>query len=106
MIGNQGKARFSWWFNWEKDTIFSQTNLYTNVKNFQNIDRVRKWGIEFELERKDFLIKRLDGILSVSYTDAEIKKNSNLPTSEVKDFPRIPQKKRIWMCGRLSDIRF
>ena len=90
MFGNSGKARLSWWFNWEKDSIFRQVNIYTMVKNFQNIDRVRKWGVEFEVDKKDFIIPRLNGMLSVSYTDAEIRKNSNLPSSEGKDFPRVP----------------
>ncbi len=89
-LGELGKIRLSWWFSWEKNTIFKQTNVYTGVKNFQNIDRVRKWGVELSAEKRDFLIKRMYGMISVSYTDAEIKKNRNLPSSEDKDFPRVP----------------
>ena len=90
MIEDEGKIRLSWFFNWEKNTIFQQQNIYTMVKNFQNIDRVRKIGVELSMEKRNFLINRLNGMLNISYIDATIEKDSNLPDAEGSDFPRVP----------------
>lgn len=90
-LGNDGKARLSFFHNTEKDSIFSQTNIYTMVKNYQNIDEVRKNGVEFSVEKKNFLIEGLGAMGSITYTDAEIIKNTNYPDSEGKAFPRTPE---------------
>jgi len=90
-LGKDGKVRLSFFENSEKDSIFSQTNIYTMVTNYQNIDEVRTRGIEFSAEKRRFLIDGLGVMGSITYTDAEILKNANRPTSEGKTFPRIPE---------------
>nr|WP_321396116.1 TonB-dependent receptor [uncultured Desulfobacter sp.] len=90
-LGNDGRARLSFFHNKEKDSIFSQTNIYTLVKNYQNIDEVRKLGVEFSVEKRNFLVEGLGAMGSITYTDAEIVKNTNYPDSEGKSFPRVPE---------------
>lgn len=90
-LGNDGNARLSFFHNTEKDAVYSQTNIYTMVKNYQNIDDVRKIGVEFSVEKKTFLIDGLGATASITYTDAEIIKNTNYPDSEGKTFPRVPE---------------
>ncbi|MFH1162836.1 MAG: TonB-dependent receptor [Pseudomonadota bacterium] len=90
-LGTDGKVRLSFFENSEKDTIFSQTNIYTMVTNYQNIDEVRKRGVELSAEKRSFLIDGLGVMGSITYTDAEILENTNRPTSEGKTYPRCPE---------------
>ncbi|WP_321415159.1 TonB-dependent receptor domain-containing protein [uncultured Desulfobacter sp.] len=55
------------------------------------MDEVRKLGVEFSVEKKNFLIEGLGAMGSITYTDAEIVKNTNYPESEGKSFPRVPE---------------
>ena len=95
LIGNGGKARLSFFENSEDNSIYRQTNIYTLVSNYQNIDEVRKRGVEFSVEKKDFLIKGLDVTGNMAYIKAEILKNTKYPASEGKIFPRCPE----WTAG-------
>jgi len=90
-LGRDGKVRLSFFENSEEDAIFKQTNIYTMVTNYQNVDEVRKRGIEFSVEKRRFLLVGLDVMGNIAYTDAEILENTNLPISEGKTFPRCPK---------------
>ena len=93
-LGENGKVRLSFFENFVDDTIFRQVNYYTGVQNYQNVDEVRARGVEFAIEKKGFLLEGLDSFFNIVYTKADILKNANLPASEGKDFPRVPE----WTC--------
>ncbi|WP_369825821.1 TonB-dependent receptor [Alcanivorax sp. MD8A] len=46
-LNPQATLTLSFWQNDMDDAIFRQTNVFTLVTNYQNIDRVRSRGIEF-----------------------------------------------------------
>ncbi len=62
----------------------------TSFSGTQNIDLTRARGAEFAFTRKKFLSDSLDAYAAVSYTDAKIVRNAELPASEGKQIPRLP----------------
>ncbi|MFA5824167.1 MAG: TonB-dependent receptor [Thermodesulfovibrionales bacterium] len=89
-IGETGEARLTFFEDYVKDAIYSQTNTYTNVTNFQNVDKVRTRGIEVAFNERKFLIDGLGVFANLAWTDSEILANENVPASVGKDFPRVP----------------
>jgi len=90
-IGSAGEARLTFFEDSVEDAIYSQTNSYTLVKNFQNIDEVRTRGIELALNIRRLLVDGLGLFTNVAWTDAKILRNDNVPESVGKDFPRAPE---------------
>ncbi len=89
-IGSDGEFRLTFFQDDVEDAINSQTNTYTNVQNYQNVDEVRTRGIEFALNKRRFLIDGLGIFTNLAWTDSEILENANVPASVGKDFPRVP----------------
>ncbi len=89
-IGETGEARLTFFEDYVKDAIYSQTNTYTNVTNFQNVDKVRTRGIEVAFNKRQFLIDGLGVFANLAWTDSEILANANVPASVGKDFPMVP----------------
>lgn len=86
------------WENDVDDAIFRQTNVYTGVNNYQNIDQVRSRGVEFIANWPDLLVEGLSVDFNASYTRAIIEKNDAQPDSEGKQFPRVPR----WRANLLA----
>ncbi len=86
-----GQFRLSAYQERMKDTLLSQLNVATNVTNVQNIDDVRTRGLEAGFERRRFLVEALDLYANVTYTRALTLRNTNLPASNGKFFPRVPE---------------
>ncbi len=87
-----GLFRFTLFQDDVKNTIFSQTDttVVPNVTNFQNIGEVRSRGVETSYEGSDVLVRGLDLMTSVAYTQSKILANAQNPASVGKYFYRIP----------------
>lgn len=74
------------------DYIFSFERLDAGIKrtSFMNIERVRQTGVELIVETYDWLATGLSVDFNIAYIDDKTLKNSLLPSSEGKQFPRIP----------------
>lgn len=86
-----GKLRASFFQDDVRDSIFSQTNVTTNVTTVQNVDRVRTRGVEtaFNIALPGVESVTFDG--SLAYARARILENDNFPISVGKIWPRIPK---------------
>lgn len=74
------------------DYIFSFEHINpagAKLTSFVNIDHVRQTGAELIIETFEWLPK-LNMDLNIAYIDDKVLKNSWLPESEGKQFPRIP----------------
>lgn len=91
LIGKDGEARLTFFQDDIEDAIYMQTNSYTLVRNYQNVDKVRTRGIEFAVNKRRFLVDGLGVFLNVAWTDSEILRNDNVPESVGKTFPRVPE---------------
>jgi len=90
-IGHDGEARLTLFEDDVENAIFTQTSSYTLVRNYQNVDEVRTRGIEFAVNKRRFLIDGLGAFANVAWTDSEILRNDDVPTSVGKTFPRVPE---------------
>ena len=88
-LGETGEARLTYFQDEVSDAIYSQTNTYTNIANYQNVEEVRTRGIELAVNQRKLLIQGLGVFCNVAWTDAEIVSNPNVPQSEGKVFPRV-----------------
>ncbi|BAZ93244.1 siderophore receptor protein [Thiohalobacter sp. COW1] len=88
-----GVLRLSLYEEDVRDVIMSQTNttVFPNVTNIQNIDRVRTRGIELAWQGENTFIHGLDLNASVAYNHSETLENDNNPDTEGKNFYRIPR---------------
>lgn len=102
-VHGNGLYRFTLFQDDVKNTILSQTNttVIPNVTNFQNIDRVRSRGAEFAYEGQDVLVRGLDLVANVAYTQSKIIANSGNPASVGKYFYRIP----LWRANLAATWR-
>ncbi|MDP2106054.1 MAG: TonB-dependent receptor, partial [Desulfobulbaceae bacterium] len=91
LLGETGEARLTFFEDYVDDAIYSQTNTYTNITNFQNVDEVRTRGIEVAINKRKLLIDGLGAFANLAFSDSEILANENVPGSVGKDFPRVPQ---------------
>ena len=90
-IGNHSEARLTFFEDEIDNAIFKQTNSYTNVNNYQNVDEVRTRGIEFAYNIRRLFLDGLGLFTNVAWTDSEILRNDSVPESVGKDFPRVPE---------------
>ena len=90
-IGSEGEARLTFFEDEVEDAIYSQTNSYTLVRNFQNVDEVRTQGVEFAFNMRRFFIDGLGLFTNVAWTNSKILRNDSVPESVGKDFPRVPE---------------
>lgn len=86
-----GDTRLSFFQNDVRDTIYSQTNSYTNVKNYQNVDRVRTRGVEYSVDIRKLPLEGLGLSANATWSEAVILKNAAVPTSEGKILPGVPK---------------
>jgi iron complex outermembrane receptor protein len=87
-----GLFRFTLFEDDVKNTIFSQTDttVVPNVTNFHNIGEVRSRGVEASYEGEDVLVRGLDLMTSLAYTQSKILANAQNPVTVGKYFYRIP----------------
>ncbi|WP_027212683.1 TonB-dependent receptor [Burkholderia sp. WSM2232] len=98
-----GIFRFSLFQDDVKNTIFSQTDttVIPNVTNFQNIGKVRSRGVETSYSGENVLLRGLDLLASVAYTQSKIIANTQNPASVGKYFYRIP----LWRVNVAATYR-
>ncbi len=89
-LGRDSEARVSFFEDDINDAIYSQTNYYTNVSNYQNVDEVRTRGIELAWNKRRVFIDGLGVFTNVAWTDSVILRNDNVPDSVGKTFPAVP----------------
>jgi len=65
-------------------------NSLTLATFVQNVDRTRARGVEFAVQRTD-LLPRIDLSGSVTYADAETRKDAVLPAAQGKLLPQVPR---------------
>lgn len=99
-----GVFRFSLFQDDVKNTIFSQTDttVIPNVTNFQNIGKVRSRGVETSYSGEDVLVRGLDLLASVAYTQSKIIANAQNPATVGKYFYRIP----LWRADLAATYPF
>jgi iron complex outermembrane receptor protein len=87
-----------------KNTIFSQTEttVIPNVTSFQNIGEVRSRGVETSYEGSDVIVRGLDLLASVAYTQSKILSNPSNPSTVGKYFYRIP----LWRADLVATYHF
>lgn len=90
-LGHDSEARLTFFQDDIEDAINSQTNYYTNVTNFQNVDEVRTRGVEIALNKRRLLVDGLGLFTNLAWTDSEIVRNDNVPASVGKTFPGVPE---------------
>lgn len=98
---DKATVTFNLWENDVDDAIFSQRSILTGISNFQNIDRVRSRGAELVTNVQDLGVPGLDVDFNVAYTRARILENRNVPDSEGKQFPRVPE----WRANLFASYR-
>jgi iron complex outermembrane receptor protein len=87
-----GSIRLSLFNEGVKDALISQVGaLNGNLATFvQNIDRTRARGVELAVEQHD-LLPRFDLSGSVTYADAETRKDAAFPAAQGKLLPQVPR---------------
>lgn len=90
-LWGHGDARLTFFQNDVKDAINSQTNYYTNVTNYQNVDRVRTRGMEVAVDLRRLPLEGLGISANAAWAEAKILENDAVPDSEGKIFPRVPK---------------
>lgn len=86
-----------------RDTLFSQTNttVFPNVTNIQNIDRVRSRGAEAAYSGSKLFNSNIDISASLAYTRSIIVENSKNPATVGNYFYRIP----LWRANLAATWR-
>jgi len=88
------QATVSVFFQDVKDAVYSfQGTLPDNTlfNGYQNVDKVRQYGLELILESKDFLIPGLDVDGNLAWMSAKTFRNAADPRAIGVQFPRIPE---------------
>jgi len=87
-----GSIRLSLFNEVVKDALISQVGtLNGNLATFvQNVDRTRARGVELAVQRTD-LLPRFDLSGSVTYADAETRKDAAFPAAQGKLLPQVPR---------------
>jgi iron complex outermembrane receptor protein len=88
-----GVARFTLYRSDTRNALFSQTDttVFPNVTNVQNVDLVRTRGAEASYDGHGVVWDALDLTANVAYTQATTVRNRRNPASEGKQFYRIPR---------------
>ncbi|MEY4160487.1 MAG: hypothetical protein RLZZ136_1108 [Pseudomonadota bacterium] len=87
------RATASLFFQDVKDAVYSfQGTLPDNTlfSGYQNVDKVRQYGLELILEGKDLLVPGLDMDGNAAWMSAKTVKNAADPNAVGVQFPRIP----------------
>lgn len=89
----KGMVRFSLFHEKVEDTIFNQTAYLPSVtiNTFLAVDEVTTQGAELQYAQKEISGSPFDLDVNLTWTDAEITKNSANPATEGNEFPRIPE---------------
>jgi iron complex outermembrane receptor protein len=90
-LSDGGQVRLSLFQDDVNDSIFSQTNSYTNTTYYQNVDKVRTRGAEMSGNVRKLPLRGLGLSGSLGLNDSEILENANVPASVGKQFPRVPR---------------
>ncbi|SEO37979.1 iron complex outermembrane recepter protein [Luteibacter sp. UNC138MFCol5.1] len=90
---DNGVARFTVYRSDTRDTLFSQTDttVFPNVTNVQNVGLVRTRGAEASYDARDVVWQGVDLTANVAWTQATTVTNRKNPASEGKQFYRIPR---------------
>jgi len=88
-----GVARFTVYRSDTRDALFSQTDttVFPNVTNVQNVGLVRTRGAEASYDARDVIWSGFDLTANAAYTQATTVRNRRNPASEGKQFYRIPR---------------
>lgn len=86
-------TRFTVYRSDTRNALFSQTDttVFPNVTNVQNVDRVRTRGAEASYDGEGVFVPWLDLSANAAYTQATTVRNHRNPASEGKQFYRIPR---------------
>lgn len=90
-LGGSGLLRASLFEDDIRDTILSQTNVFTNVTNIQNIDRVRSRGVELSGNIDDFMMRGLSLNGNVAFVRSVILENDSNPATVGNRWVRVPK---------------
>lgn len=88
-----------------EEVIHAQTRSLpggTSVRTFVPVDEVDTWGAEFIAHSQGGLHPKLDLRFNLTYTRAEIDKNSANPAFEGNEFPRMPD----WRGNFIASYQF
>ncbi|QWT19411.1 TonB-dependent receptor [Bacillus sp. NP157] len=90
---DNGVTRFTVFRSDTRNTLFSQTDttVFPNVTNVQNVDLVRTRGAEASYDGAGVFSPWLDLSANLAYTQATTVHNHRNPSSEGKQFYRIPR---------------
>ena len=96
MVGHykpKATTQLNLFFDEITDTIFSDQDITDNTttSTFVNIDKVRTFGAEFAMKRREFLISNHDFDFNISYTNSEIRRHDSNSTVAGNRLPRIPE---------------
>ncbi|SKB55740.1 TonB-dependent receptor [Luteibacter sp. 22Crub2.1] len=88
-----GVARFTVFRSDTRDTLLSQTDttVFPSVTSVQNIDLVRTRGAEASYDGRGVVWDALDLTANAAYTQATTVRNHRNPSSEGKQFYRVPR---------------
>lgn len=84
-----GSIRLSLFENDVDDYICLQTNIDTQVNYYQNIEKVRIRGVEFDISKR--FNRYFKSGFNVTFLDPKIRENSGYPDSEGKIVPSVAQ---------------
>jgi iron complex outermembrane receptor protein len=86
----------------KQDALISQSDLATlpgySINNYQNIDKVRTYGIETALQISDMIINKLDLSGSVAYIHSRIVSDAADPRYVGSELPLVP----VWRASMLG----
>ncbi len=96
MVGHyrpKATTQLNLFFDDVEDTIFSDQDITGTVttNTFVNIDKVRTFGAEIVVKRRDFLVPKHDFDFNISYTNAEIREHTSNTSTEGNKIPRVPE---------------
>lgn len=101
MIGHfrpKATTKINLFYDEIENTIFRDIDIANNVNTntFVNIDKVRTFGAELILNRRDFMLPKHDFNFNMSYTNAEIRQHNGNPSTAGNDLPRVPHWRAKW----------
>jgi iron complex outermembrane recepter protein len=89
-----GLLRMTAFSEYKQDALISQKDITTTpgmeITSIQNVDKVATVGLETALQYTDFLLQGFDLSGSVTYVVSKILKDTQHPSYEWNDQPRIP----------------
>ena len=96
MVGHylpKATTKLNLFFDEINNTIFNDQDITGSVttSTFVNIDKVKTFGAELVLKRRDFLVSKHDFDFNISYVNAEIVDHSSNTTVEGNKLPRVPE---------------